>query len=98
LASPMYAVGVAGVTTTEVMPTTVKAPSPAVVVLTTEPYVADMLIGPPPPVPLATPAVAPEVLIVATAPLLVPQVTVDVRSCVELSENVPVAVNCCVPP
>jgi hypothetical protein len=60
--------------------------------------VAEIPIGPPPPMPVARPAVAPEVLIVATAPLAVPQVTVEVRSCVELSEKVPVAVNCCVPP
>lgn len=85
-------------TATELIPTTVKAPSPPVEVLTTAPNVAEIPIGPPPATPVAKPEVTPEVLMVAIAPLLVPQVTVEVRSCVELSEKVPVAVNCCVPP
>jgi len=76
------------------MRTTVKAPSPPVVVLTIEPNVAEIPIGPPPPTPEAKPAVTPDVLMVATAPLLVPQVAVEVRFCVEPSEKVPVAVNC----
>jgi hypothetical protein len=49
-------------------------------------------------VPAATAAAKPELLIVATPVLDEPQVTVVVRFCVVLSENVPVAVNCWVVP
>src|ERR1700722_2863881 len=44
--------------------------------------------------PGATPLASPAVVIVATPPLIEVQVTELVRFCVELSENVPVAVNC----
>jgi len=79
-ASPRYTVGWAGVTVTEVIPTTISAPSPPVVALTTVPRLADIAIGPPPPIPEAKPAPGPVVLIVATLPLPVPHVTVDVKS------------------
>jgi hypothetical protein len=43
---------------------------------------------------LANPSLPPALLIVAVSGLLELQVTAVVRSCVVLSENVPVAVNC----
>jgi hypothetical protein len=43
---------------------------------------------------LADPALPPALLIVAVSGLLEFQVTAVLRSCVVLSENVPVAVNC----
>jgi hypothetical protein len=49
-------------------------------------------------VPAATPVASPALLIVATPVLADAQVTWFVRFCIELSENVPVAVNCCVDP
>ena len=49
-------------------------------------------------VPAATPVASPAVLIVATDDVADAQVTWLVRFCVELSENVPVAVNCWVAP
>jgi hypothetical protein len=52
--------------------------------------------------PSATPVASPwlplALLIVATAGVTAAHVAVVVRFCVELSENVPVAVNCCVCP
>ena len=49
-------------------------------------------------VPAATDVAKPPALIVATPVLDEAQVDVDVRSCVVLSENVPVTTNCCVVP
>ena len=46
-------------------------------------------------VPVATPVASPLALIVATEVVAEAQVTWPVRSCVVLSEYVPVAVNCC---
>lgn len=48
--------------------------------------------------PAEIPVASPEVLIVATLPLLDDQVTVPVRFCVLPSENTPVAVYCDVAP
>jgi len=47
--------------------------------------------------PAFTPVAKPEALIVATVVVPDAHVTLPVKSCVELSLNVPVAVNCCVP-
>ncbi len=63
----------------ELIPTTVKLPSPPVAVLTIEPKVAETATAPFP-TPDAKPAPGPVALIVATLPLLVPHVTVDVKS------------------
>jgi hypothetical protein len=49
-------------------------------------------------VPAATPVANPPAVIVAVPAVCELQVTVLVKFCVELSENVPVAVNCCVVP
>src|SRR5262249_4673256 len=49
-------------------------------------------------VPAATPVARPAVLIVAVAGVAGGHVAWVVRCCVELSEKVPVAVNCCVAP
>jgi hypothetical protein len=48
--------------------------------------------------PAATPVAIPPAVIVAILAVCELQVTVLVKFCVELSENVPVAVNCCVVP
>lgn len=70
-----------------------EATTVSVVEPVTLPEVAEIVVEP------ALSAVArPVVLIVAVAVLLEAQVTLLVRFCVLLSENVPVAVNCCVPP
>ena len=49
-------------------------------------------------VPARTPVASPEPLIVATAVLDEDHATWPVRSCVEPSEYLPVALNCCVAP
>jgi len=49
-------------------------------------------------VPAATPVANPPALIVATVVVTELQVAVPVKFCVELSEKVPVAVNCSVAP
>ena len=49
-------------------------------------------------VPAATPVARPDAEIVAVAVVPDAQVTVELMSAVELSLNVPVAVNCCVAP
>ena len=51
-----------------------------------------------PDLPMHTPVAIPAALIVATVVVAEAQVTWLVRSCVDASEKVPVAVNCCVSP
>src|SRR4051794_33280699 len=82
--------GVVGVTAIETSPagetvSTVEPVTPAAVALIDE-------------VPVATPVARPVALIVATEVVAETQVTLLVRFCVELSLNVPVAVNCSVVP
>ena len=67
---------------------------PAVTVSTVEPVTPPsvaLIVD----VPVATPVARPAAVIVATAGVADAQVTWLVRFCVELSEKVPVAVNCC---
>jgi hypothetical protein len=68
------------------------------VVLPDTPLSVALIVLVPTPTGLASPFESAALLIVATVRSDEDQVTADVRFCVELSEYVPVAVNCCVPP
>ena len=83
--------GFAGVTAMDVSTAAVKVNE---VVPLTAPEVALIVTGPP----AFTPVAKPAALIVATVVSDELQVTEPVKFCVELSLNVPVAVNCCVLP
>jgi hypothetical protein len=82
--------GFAGVTAID---TSVAAVTVSSVVPLTAPEVASMLL-----IPVPTPVANPPAVIVAMLVVCELQVTDPVKFCVELSENVPVAVNCFVVP
>jgi len=88
--SPEAMLGFAGVTAIDcsTAPVTVRTVEPL-----TLPSVAEIVL-----VPVFTPVASPPAVIVATEVVAEVHVTEPVKFCVELSLNVPVAVNCCVAP
>ena len=87
---PLAIDGFTGVTATD---TSVAAVTVRVALPEIEPVVARMVVDP-----VLTAVAKPAVLIAATVPAEELHVAVLLRFCVVPSLNVPVAVNCCVPP